>query len=66
MLAALSEVQLRQPDYAIFENVSGFLDFKPGDGEVNVDHLQDGLSMGGPKLLIRVLTELGYLSLFKP
>lgn len=59
MLTGMSEIELRRPDYVVVENVPGFMTFAPGAKQVDQYRVEGGLKMGGLKLLIRVLTELG-------
>jgi len=62
ILNALSWVDHYRPRYVYFENVTGFLSFHPNARQAGVHRLEGGVTMGGLKLLIRALLEMGYVS----
>ncbi|KAK7058661.1 hypothetical protein VNI00_002297 [Paramarasmius palmivorus] len=59
-LNALSWVEFLEPDYAVFENVPGFLKHRLNARQEGIGRITGGLEQGGLKFLMRALLELGY------
>uniref|UniRef100_A0A0W0FRZ2 Cytosine-specific methyltransferase n=1 Tax=Moniliophthora roreri TaxID=221103 RepID=A0A0W0FRZ2_MONRR len=57
---ALSWIDFLNPDYAIFENVPGFLSHRLKASQNGQGKLTGGLEQGGLKFLLRALLEMGY------
>lgn len=57
---ALSYVDHYRPDFVYFENVQGFLSYALGTTQASKHRLEGGLKMGGLKLVVRALVDLGY------
>ena len=62
ILNALSWVDHYRPRYVYFENVTGFLSFHLNAKQAGIHRLEGGVTMGGLKLLIRSLLEMGHVS----
>ncbi|KAJ3571618.1 hypothetical protein NP233_g3648 [Leucocoprinus birnbaumii] len=60
MLTALSWVDHYRPKYVYMENVTGFLSFHLNTKQAGLHRVEGGVTMGGLKLLIRLLLEMGY------
>ncbi|KXN85700.1 DNA (cytosine-5)-methyltransferase 1A [Leucoagaricus sp. SymC.cos] len=60
MLTALSWVDFYRPKYVYMENVTGFLSFHLNTKQAGIHRVEGGVTMGGLKLLIRALLEMGY------
>ncbi|KAF6754216.1 S-adenosyl-L-methionine-dependent methyltransferase [Ephemerocybe angulata] len=60
VLNALSWVDAVRPIYAYFENVNGFLSHRLNGTQAGVHKIEGGIEMGGLKLLVRALLDMGY------
>jgi DNA (cytosine-5)-methyltransferase 1 len=59
ILNALSWVDYLRPDICYFENVPGFLNFTFDATQAGRHRVEGGIPMGGLKLLIRSLIDMG-------
>lgn len=59
ILNALSWVEHLRPDICYFENVPGFLNFTFNGTQAGRHRIEGGIPMGGLKLLIRALIDMG-------
>lgn len=59
MLTALSWVDFYRPKYAYMENVTGFLNYRLNTQQATINRVEGGITMGGLKLLVRTLLEMG-------
>jgi DNA (cytosine-5)-methyltransferase 1 len=59
VLNALSWVDVVRPIYAFFENVSGFLSHRLNAMQATIHRVEGGIEMGGLKLMIRALLDMG-------
>ncbi|KAF9444348.1 S-adenosyl-L-methionine-dependent methyltransferase [Macrolepiota fuliginosa MF-IS2] len=60
MLTALSWVDFYRPKFVYMENVSGFLSFRLNSRQATLHRVEGGVAMGGLKLLVRALLDMGY------
>jgi DNA (cytosine-5)-methyltransferase 1 len=60
VLTLLSYVEAIRPKYCVFENVRGFFQWRLMALREGPHIVSGGLKMGGLKLVLRVLTDLGY------
>ncbi|KAL0951860.1 hypothetical protein HGRIS_008520 [Hohenbuehelia grisea] len=60
ILTALSYVDFLRPDHVYFENVRGFLSFRLGARQLDKNRLEGGMKLGGVKLILRALSDMGY------
>ncbi|KIM70040.1 hypothetical protein SCLCIDRAFT_12660 [Scleroderma citrinum Foug A] len=60
ILNILSWVDFLKPQYCIFENVRGFLQYSLKARQDGPNRVKGGIPMGGLKLVIRGLTDMGY------
>lgn len=60
MLTALSWVDFYRPKFVYMENVTGFLSFHLNTRQATLHRVEGGVTMGGLKLLVRALLEMGY------
>ncbi|KAF8346872.1 S-adenosyl-L-methionine-dependent methyltransferase [Amanita rubescens] len=57
---ALSYVDEYRPKLVYFENVHGFLSYALNATQASIHRLEGGIPMGGLKLVVRALVDLGY------
>ncbi|KAF8644239.1 hypothetical protein AX16_008594 [Volvariella volvacea WC 439] len=60
ILNAISWVDHYRPKLCYFENVPGFLNFNLNAVQAGLHSVQGGIEMGGLKILVRSMTEIGY------
>ncbi|KAJ3535295.1 hypothetical protein NMY22_g6555 [Coprinellus aureogranulatus] len=60
VLNALSWVDAIRPIYAFFENVKGFLEYRLSATQASAHRVEGGIEMGGLKLMVRALLDMGY------
>lgn len=63
ILNILSWVDFLKPQYCIFENVRGFLQYSLKARQDGPNRVKGGIPMGGLKLVIRGLTDMGHVFL---
>lgn len=61
ILTTLSFLDYYRPALAFFENVPGFLNYSLNAAQVDRYRLEGGLDMGGLKLLVRALIDMGFV-----
>jgi len=61
ILNILSWVDFLKPQYCIFENVRGFLQYSLRARQDGPNRVRGGIPMGGLKLVIRGLTDMEYV-----
>ena len=57
---AMSYMDAYRPEMGYFENVQGFLNYSLNATQASVHRLEGGIPMGGLKILVRALVDLGY------
>ncbi|KAF8633579.1 hypothetical protein AX15_001372 [Amanita polypyramis BW_CC] len=57
---AMSYMDAYRPKMGYFENVPGFLSYSLNATQASVHRLEGGIPMGGLKILVRALVDLGY------
>ena len=62
ILTTLSFLDYYRPALAFFENVPGFLNYSPDATQVDRYRVEGGLEMGGLKLLVRALIDMGFVA----
>ncbi|KAJ6520196.1 S-adenosyl-L-methionine-dependent methyltransferase [Mycena sanguinolenta] len=60
ILTALSYVDFLRPDFFVLENVPGFLKYSLLAQQASRHRVEGGIEMGGLKLMLRALLEMGY------
>ncbi|PPQ99529.1 hypothetical protein CVT24_005319 [Panaeolus cyanescens] len=61
MLTNLSYIDWYRPIYVYLENVPGFLSYALGARQATAHKVEGGIKMGGLKLMVRALIEMGYV-----
>ena len=62
ILTTLSFLDYYRPALAFFENVPGFLNYSLNATQVDRHRVEGGLEMGGLKLLVRALIDMGFVA----
>ena len=62
ILTTLSFLDYYRPAYAFFENVPGFLNYSLNATQVDRHRIEGGLEMGGLKLLVRAMIDMGFVA----
>lgn len=62
ILTTLSFLDYYRPALAFFENVPGFLNYSLNATQVDRYRVEGGLEMGGLKLLVRALVDMGFVA----
>ena len=62
ILTTLSFLDYYRPALAFFENVPGFLNYALNATQVDRHRIEGGLEMGGLKLLVRALIDMGFVA----
>ena len=62
ILTTLSFLDYYRPALAYFENVPGFLNYSLIATQVNRHRVEGGLEMGGLKLLVKALIDMGFVA----
>ncbi|PFH48401.1 hypothetical protein AMATHDRAFT_5836 [Amanita thiersii Skay4041] len=60
ILNALSYIDHFRPSLCFFENVPGFLRYALNTTQVSIHRVEGGIPMGGLKIVIRALVDMGY------
>lgn len=63
MLTTLSYIDWYRPIFVYLENVPGFLSHALNATQATKHRVEGGIKMGGLKLVVRALTEMGYVHL---
>ena len=61
ILTTLSFIDYYRPALAFFENVPGFLNYSLNATQVDRHRIEGGLEMGGLKLLVRAMIDMGFV-----
>lgn len=64
ILTTLSFIDYYRPALAFFENVPGFLNYSLNATQVDRHRIEGGLEMGGLKLLVKAMIDMGFVSNF--
>jgi DNA (cytosine-5)-methyltransferase 1 len=62
ILTTLSFLDYYRPALAFFENVPGFLNYSLNATQADRYRVEGGLEMGGLKLLVRALIDMGFVT----
>ena len=62
ILTTLSFIDYYRPALAFFENVPGFLNYSLNAIQVDRHRIEGGLEMGGLKLLVRAMIDMGFVA----
>ncbi|KAK0466328.1 S-adenosyl-L-methionine-dependent methyltransferase [Desarmillaria tabescens] len=64
ILTTLSMMDFLRPEYGFFENVPGFIDYRPDASQFGPHKLQGGMEQGGLKFILRALIDMKYQARF--